>query len=346
MKKALLVLSLALNSMIVASQGLEGIVVEKYYVSDAADAAGSSGVLPVGSVTYRVFADLATGYNFQALYGVPDHELRVETTTSFFNNEDYGNTSPNGISATNIRKNSTMLDSWFSVGATCNGKVGVLKSEDTDGSVGNNIGILANTDPSAGIPVSTADGMMPSTPLSVTFVGINNTGNGDLAVFDGVSQLGNLFTTNNGSVAALGGSTGITPSNHVLIGQFTTDGVLSFKLNMQIGTPSGGVEQYVASNPVGSEIVFADLNYTSSSSSITNNQASTSPVTVFPNPSKDIFKLDYLWKGDYSVSVRDINGAEVMNVNGTGGSPVRLDLSSQPAGIYFALVKSDLTSFV
>ncbi|MFM8431783.1 MAG: hypothetical protein ACKOA1_03210 [Bacteroidota bacterium] len=73
MKKALLVLSLALNSMIVASQGLEGIVVEKYYVSDAADAAGSSGVLPVGSVTYRVFADLATGYNFQALYGVPDH---------------------------------------------------------------------------------------------------------------------------------------------------------------------------------------------------------------------------------------------------------------------------------
>ncbi|MFM9052376.1 MAG: T9SS type A sorting domain-containing protein, partial [Bacteroidota bacterium] len=151
---------------------------------------------------------------------------------------------------------------------------------------------------------------------------------------------------NNGSIAALGGATGVTPGNHILVGQFTTDGVLTFKLNMQIGTPSGGVEQYVASNPVGSEIFFSDLNYTSTSSSVSNSQSLYSLVTVFPNPSKDIFKLDYMWKGDFSVSVRDINGVEVMNLVGSGGTPVRLDLSGQSAGIYFALVKSDLTSFV
>lgn len=346
MRKTLTLLSTLLATLVSFSQGLEGVVVEKYYVTDAADAAGSSGILPVGSVTYRIYADLAAGYNFQALYGVPDHELRVETTTSFFNNEDYGNTSPNGISATNIRKNSTMLDSWFSVGAACNGKLGVLKTEDTDGSVGNNIGILANNDPTAGIPLSTSDGMVAGTPLSVTFVGLNNSGNGDLAVIDGISQFGNLFTTNNGSVAALGGATGATVTNHVLVGQFTTDGVFSFKLNMQVGTPSGGVEQFVADNPIGSEILFSDLNYTSGTSDVSGFQSNNTPIRVYPNPSQGIFLIDYLWNGDFIVSISDINGAEVMTATGSSAAPLKIDLSALPSGIYFAAIRSDVTAFV
>ncbi len=248
-----------------ATNGLENIIVEKYYVSNAADAAGSSGVLPVGSVTYRIFADMLPGYNFQALYGVPGHTLIVQTSTSFFNNEDYGSTTPT-ISTTNIRKNSALLDSYFSVGGAANGRVGVLKTEDSNGSPGNAQGILQNNDPSTGGPInigtttslSAFDGMIAGTPVDVTYVGIANS---ELSAFDAISQAGKSFTTSNGSIAALGGAVGSTASNRVLIGQFTTDGVFSFEFNIQIGTPTGGVQNYVARNPVGNEIQLPSLNY-------------------------------------------------------------------------------------
>ena len=90
-KKYLLGLVFALLGTFSYAQGLENIIVEKYYVSDAVDAAGSSGALPVGSVTYRVYADLAPNYVFQAIYGnlSPSHELKVTSSTTFFNNEEF-----------------------------------------------------------------------------------------------------------------------------------------------------------------------------------------------------------------------------------------------------------------
>ncbi len=270
MKKLIVGAALLLTGLFANAQnGLENVIVEKYYVSNAADAAGSTGVLPVGSVTYRVFVDMLPGYNFQALYGVTGHTLLVQTSTTFFNNEDYGTTTPS-TSTTNVRKNSALLDSYFSVGGAANGRIAVLKTDDTDGSPGNAQGILQNTDATftpinIGTTTSTSafDGMIVGSPVAVTYVGINNTGNGDLGVLDGTSQVGGLFSTANGSVAALGGAVGATPAtNRVLVGQFTTDGVFHFELNIQIGTPTGGTQNYVASNPVGSEITAAFLTQT------------------------------------------------------------------------------------
>ena len=100
MKKLLIGLALFLLTVIANAQsGLQQIVVEKYYVSNAADSAGSIGILPSGSITWRIYADLAAGYTLQAVYGVDvspfgptltpgDHYLKINTTTSFFNNED------------------------------------------------------------------------------------------------------------------------------------------------------------------------------------------------------------------------------------------------------------------
>ena len=268
--KKILSLIIVLSALIVgktkAQNGLENVIIEKYYVSNAADSTGSAnaagGNLPAGSVTYRIYADLLPGYKFQALYGVAAHPLTISTSTSFFNDENYGGTSPNGISAANNRKNATMLDSWFSVGASSAGKMGVLKTEDTDGSVGNANGILANADPSAGIAISVQDGQVVATPQAVTFVGISNTGNGDLGVFDALSQVGGSFTTSNGSIASLNGSTGPTATNRVLIGQFTTTGILTYALNIQVGTPTGGVQNFVSSNPTGAEITISSLSGT------------------------------------------------------------------------------------
>ena len=265
MKKILLSLSLLfLAAASFAQNGLEGLIIEKYYVSNSTDEAGSIGSLPAGSVTYRFYADMLPGYKFQAAFGVPLHTLKFETTTGFFNNEDRGATSPT-YTKTQARSNSVMLDSWFSVGAACSGNYGILKSEDNvtlgGATVVNSNAMLLNNDTSAGIPLTTQDGIYLPTgvpaPESVTFVGFTAA---DLDNFDATSYAGSSFITNNASWAALNGASGpVASTNKVLIAQITTDGVLSYELNIQIGTPTGGAETYVASNAASGEILLTSL---------------------------------------------------------------------------------------
>ena len=112
-----------------AVNGLEKVIVEKYYVSNSTDAVASVGILPVGSVTYRVFVDMLPGYKFEAIYGLANHELRIETSTAFFNNEDRGKKIPS-YTKVGAKNNTVMLDTWLSIGAGCLGNYGVLKSED------------------------------------------------------------------------------------------------------------------------------------------------------------------------------------------------------------------------
>ena len=293
MKKLLLGLAILSISTANAQNGLENIIVEKYYVSDGNDTTMNStgGVLPAGSVTYRIYADLLPGYKFQAAYGVPDHELRIQTTTLFFNNEDRGAISPT-YSKSQAANNTVMLDSWLSVGAACNGQFGILKSED-DGvsTVMNNDAVLQNTDTAAGIPLTMQDGMVAGAPEAVTIVGLTT----ESAMFDNQNDgtNGPLFTSFNGSWASLNGSIGPdTVSNKVLIAQITTDGTFTFELNIQIGTPSGGVENYVARNPVANEILFPQLIYSSLSTDVKEAIQRGSMFIVYPNPSMDKISLE------------------------------------------------------
>jgi hypothetical protein len=126
-KSVLIVLGfLCINTFTNAQNGLENIIVEKYYVSNAEDELASVGILPTGSVTYRIFVDMLPGYKFQKAFGSPEHPMAIKTSTSFFNNEDKGSTNPiyTKIQATG---NTVMLDSWLSVGAACFGNFGILK---------------------------------------------------------------------------------------------------------------------------------------------------------------------------------------------------------------------------
>ncbi len=255
----LILLLLILNHSSKAVNGLENIIVEKYYISNENDATldATGGVLPPGSVTYRIYVDMLPNYKFQAAFGITGHELKLATTTNFFNNEDRGNTAPT-FTKTQAAGNTVMLDSWLSAGAACSGNFGVLKSDDnaTSNTV-NADGILQNNDALAGIPLTSRDGFLAGSPQSVTFVGISSL----LPIFGNVNNAGNLFSTFNGSWSSLSGSVGPTTDNKVLIAQITTDGIFSFELNIQIGTPTGGVQQYVARNPTGSQIQMSSLIY-------------------------------------------------------------------------------------
>ena len=251
-KSTFLILFLVCLLNLTSQNGLENIIVEKYYVSSANDTADRrlSGFLPIGSTTYRIFVDMKPGYRFYSAYGKKGHELRIQTTTLFFNNEDLGNSISNVIPRRNLREGTLMLDSWLSAGMAGENSYGVLKEQDDNvETIVHDKLFLQNTDPSAGIPVKDRDGLLLSTvePFPVLF-GIDSLAT---SVFFRQTK-GGLFSTTNGAWGCLGGSVGpdSLTTNRVLIAQLTTDGDLSFELNIQIGKPDGTLEFYVAKKPI------------------------------------------------------------------------------------------------
>ncbi|HKC66858.1 MAG TPA: T9SS type A sorting domain-containing protein [Bacteroidia bacterium] len=327
-----------------APTGLDSIIVEKYYVSDlndkTVDAVG--GVLPLNSVTYRIFVDMKPGYKFEAAYGVSGHELRFQTSTLFFNNEDRGATSPT-YTKPQAQNNTVMLDSWLTVGGACTSNMGVMKIED-DGSANavNADGVLQNNNALAGIPLTQQDGFLTGAPEAVTTVGITN----DILVFDAQNDgtNGPVFSTFNGSLASLNGSVGPTATNRVLIGQITTDGTFCFTLNIQLGTPTaGGVENWVASNPSGNEGTHPTLSYcyTPNFSAINSIKSSSESFSVYPNPTLDAITIDVTKTtqgSDNSYTVYGVDGKVVLTKKlGSIADRYqeRVDLSSVAPGLYF-----------
>lgn len=263
-------LLLFLPCLMQAQHGLEGIEVEKYYISSEADTvvADSMGYLPPGSVTYRIYADLYEEYRLQAVYGVPEHALRISTTTRFFNTAKGDGKMANDLNPFSFAKNPLlMLDSWISVAAACLDYMALPKVQDKDtvpSLAMNDLGLLRNENPLAGIPLHKNDGMtnirLQATP---SLFKIDYDLMDELLYERRNNSDGEIFTMD-GAWAAFGGSVGLHPQNKVLIAQLTTDGVLSFELNMQLAIPDGSARKFVARNPAADEFTNAGLIYTSS----------------------------------------------------------------------------------
>ena len=261
----LLMLSSTLTCLNASAQGLEGVIVEKFYVSESRDTLLSlPGALPEGSVTYRVFIDMKPGYFLQSVFGSPGHEMKLATTTFFYNHPNYGNYIANMVMDYCLKYNTVMLDSWISVGAGSQDSYGVLKiHDDTTATIVNTFTppMLQNHNKLVGIPICVKDGMQfnHGKPPRVSALGIDK-------LFDALDKLiivdssGYIFSTENGAWGCLGGSQGLDKeTNIVLIGQFTTSGNFSFEFNLQLGTPNGGAEQHVARNAVNKEFLDARL---------------------------------------------------------------------------------------
>lgn len=224
--------------------GIEDVIVEIYHIAEGGDETDSFGqTLPEGMVTYRIFLDMKEGYVLHALYGVDGHPLIFKTTTQFYNHIDWGAATGTEVSNRRIDRYGVAFDSWLSMGGATRRHLGIPLVADPDGSVLP----FASHEP--------RDGLIEHTDIpSLLEYGI------DLDMFDEASNQG-VFFTEDGALAVLGGVKGTNEKNQVLIAQLTTDGQISFELNVQVSNPHCGTENYVARNPKGKEIHAACLIY-------------------------------------------------------------------------------------
>jgi hypothetical protein len=264
MKSILSVLFILLFSISLKAQ-IENVIVETYYISDANDATDTTDarVLDAGSKTYRIYIDLKSGYKLTKIYGDANHTLKIVSDSIFFNNIDrqaayFGYK----INTTWFKNNPTLaLDSWLTLGLATTTKSGVLKTEDTDGSIigGTNNsggssaipgGLLVNTDPNAGIPLTTADGLLTYANVAANWIdnGFRNFSGTDTTIF-GPDSIGSKFISTNASLQN-SGVTGSTSANDVLVAQLTTNGKISFELNVEISDSIGNSIKYVANDSV------------------------------------------------------------------------------------------------
>ncbi len=263
-RSSVLFIGLLFSQFLIAQNGLENVIVEKYYVSDANDTLANkfSGNLPIGSTTYRIYLDLLPGYRFHAAYGSSTHDLRIETATKFYNNAEIGDIIANVIPFKSLHKNTTLLDSWLSVGAGAEDCLGVLKQDDDSISTIQHASVLLNKNKQVGIPLTERDGLKQSSYVPrPTIFGIDK----EIEIFKATTE-GGLFLVQNGAWACMGkGSIGADSltTNRILIAQLTTDGGLEFELNIQLSSPDGKEQRFVAKNPLENEIEMSCLNYTS-----------------------------------------------------------------------------------
>lgn len=191
-----------------ASAQLEQVVLEVF--DPAVDAGVSAtpyglGYVPVDPnlVTYRLYAEFTPGTDtrMSAVFATQDcHLLDISTTTGFWNQSGFGANRGSAISCAFFALSPDIAgDSWVTIGADCASQPGT----------GDVNAIASET----GVGAYDA-----YTPCFGTNPGIS------LELVDGA-----IFTLNTSATALPSG-----PNNRVLLGQFTTDGEISYHINMQI----------------------------------------------------------------------------------------------------------------
>lgn len=223
---------------------LENIIVEKYYETNATDAAASLGALPEGSVTYRIYADLKPDYSVSALVGLTsptDHPLTVSVTNNgqFYNNA-FGVSLGTELSPLFFTIDELVaLDSYITIGAASSEHFGVVKVEDMDGESllgASATNVLQNQEGVQCPPALTEeDGLLASENLpALNTVGIPSSEIQKLQTT--VSE--GAFTIIDGSLFDPESVLGPTDENRVLLGQFTTiGGLLEFSINIVVLIP-------------------------------------------------------------------------------------------------------------
>ena len=239
---------------------LKNIIVETYYISDTIDATDTiGGSLEPGSKTYRIYVELSKGSRLKKIYGDSRHALIFKSTKGFFNNTDRGTSFGKDINDKRLSENTLALDSWLTLGLATKNLLGILKSDDTNGSIVGGIhndggsdnisdGLLRNSNPAAGIPLTNEDGLISNNNTLSQWLdnGFKNISGIDTTIF-GSFNASSQFISNNSFLQQNSGVAGANSnSNKVLIAQLTTKGEISFKLNIEVLDSNGNNIDYVA----------------------------------------------------------------------------------------------------
>lgn len=374
MKKTILAISLLMSTGAFAQkfeQGLEKIIVEKYYVANAADSVQADldiddanannsttiphGALHVGAITYRVYADMLPGYRIKLVLGntLREHPLYFHTTTSFYNH-------PLGdviqaTAKTDITTSPLLaLDSYLTFGSATKDYSGIFKEDDN--TTGNFFtsstpgGVLLNNVPNImGVPLTQKDGYFSKKGQSSIQLSIDQAAQD---IFKDGTVIGDAFEISDGGWFSTTGSVWADSlTNRVLIAQVTTDGKLTFKLNVLITPPDGKGQYYVSNNPLPSDspdlteddVYMPSLIYPDTTV-ITNIPvaipASDVLVSMYPNPTKDQLTVEIAnaqpnSKGSYTIYgiVGNVIAHKELNAITTGYKET-IDMSSFAQGLY------------
>jgi hypothetical protein len=223
---ALLIACLSLRG-----QGIEAVLVERYHVIGS----DTPGVAPV--VTYRIFLDLAPGYSLLSVFGEKDRHLFFRTSTRFFNDTVNGGSAGERIEADLLGHFPLALDSWLAFGFATNAHKAVPLHLDVDGSVLHKPrGRKGAKD--YGKELYRTDGLMPARQVPEV-----------MKLYFSTSYLekldGGLLETTVGAYGVMGSVAGATDENMVLVAQLTTDGELSYGINVAVRAPDGGIQKYL-----------------------------------------------------------------------------------------------------
>lgn len=254
------------SGVIKAQLGLEDVIIETYYVANATDIA-FSGVdpLPAGAKTYRLYVDMAPGWELQALFGATNvgtgevDTLVFRSTAPFWNHTDFGGLYGYNVQASRLDDNTVGLDSWLSTGRSSGSTGGtsavleVLPTEDSNGALPTHphtpANLLIHNDPLAGLPLTTEDGNIVFTS-SITWTATPGLEPILDPVLNNVNSSALEVVVVDGALGVTVSLVGPTAANRVCIGQFTTAGILSGQINLQLRRISDNlVEQYVAATP-------------------------------------------------------------------------------------------------
>ncbi len=261
--RLVLCIFISLISLVYSSAQLENVFVEKYYISDSKDATNTTGgILQEGSVTYRIYIDLAKGSKLLKVYGEPNRPIRFASTSTFYNHLDDGVSTSYTINKNRLKENLIALDSWITLGQVTRPNAGsalfgVPKQDDSDGSIIGGLnndggseeiagGLMTHNDPTVGTPIVETDGLLPSSVLPSNWfaAGLIDSQTGeDMSVFASTSTP--IFESEEFLIQNNGVSGVDENKNFILIAQLTTTGEIDFKINMEILDLDGTRIKYV-----------------------------------------------------------------------------------------------------
>ncbi len=358
-----------LCALVVHSQ-LENLYIEKYYISDANDATDTTGgILPVGSTTYRIYANLLPGSAISQIFGDDNHPLSISSTAPFFNHATEGKTFGKDFQKPRLGESLVALDTYITIGQLAkqgpNLYFGLPKTQDTNGSFvgGSNNdggsemlpqGLMNNQTNEMGSALTQADGIdtMVTTTASWSSAGILDffTGN-DSTIFGSIVSESSFFSSQFYLTTSFPYD-GVNPdSNMVLIAQLTTTGDIQFDLNFEVVfQDNDGIIQtirYVAKDTLieSGEVYNAFLSYPYAPVGIS--ELNQEMKMLYPNPANDhvVVKGNSVQIGQM-IQIFDQQGKCVQSQIITTNGSQTLSIDTLASGVYLVKVGQEVSTLV